>query len=268
MNYNNVKLGLIDRFKVWQERRKAEAQRDGYYKEEGELIEVDYSEADKMKHKLLHQKRVRKATKDASRLYKKYSDGLSEADFIEQYLIESGLKKRESPKFHKKNRDFISKYPKQKSEEEKAYEQAHLENKMYYKIGNVEYEVPGNFSRYYRNRLPLQKIGTGKFLILDEKMNPRHRCEMLKRLTSMSLDFIAALMPYLYEGKNDPANPTKQDVFTKLCSKAAFIDYQVNNNIIPKGSYDVANSKLINMVEEIFKFREKLKEDHDQNLGR
>lgn len=265
MNYRNIKLGLIDKLKVWQERRKAEIEREGYYKEEGELIEVDYSKADKMERKLLHQKRVKKATKDASKLYKKYSDGLSKDEFIEQYLIENGLKKRMQPKVNKRNSDFISKYPNQKSKEEQKYEQSHIENKMYYKIGNIDYEVPSNFFQYYNNRLPLQKIGTGKFLILDEKMNPRHKCEMLRRMTGMSLDFIAALMPYLFENRDDTQ---KQDMFTKLCSEAAFIDYQVRESMIPKQEYTSANSKLENMVEKIFKFREKLKEEHDQNLER
>lgn len=85
MDYSKMKLGLIGRFKVWNQRRIAEAQRNQYYKDEGELLEVDYSEADKLQADLLEQKRIKKATRDAARLYKsvygKDNDGVGESDF-------------------------------------------------------------------------------------------------------------------------------------------------------------------------------------------
>ena len=94
-----------------------------YFKDEGELLEVDYSAADKLKADLLEKKRIKKATRDASRLYKsvygKNNDGVGEDDFIEEYLVENGLKQKAlpEPKLPKKY-NFMDKYPTKKSEEE------------------------------------------------------------------------------------------------------------------------------------------------------
>lgn len=152
MDYNKVKLGLIGRFKVWNQRRIAEAQRDQYYKDERELLEVDYSEADKLQADLLEQKRMKKATRDAMRLYKKVygknNDGIGETDFIEDYLVENGLKQKALPEPEtSKKHNFMEQYSTEKSEEELAYEQATQKKTMYYEIDGVKYELPIMFSQ-------------------------------------------------------------------------------------------------------------------------
>lgn len=86
MDYNKVKLGLIGRFKVWSARREAEKTRNWRDNIEHEISEVDYTEAERLEADLLEQKRIKKATRDASRLYKrvygKNNDGIGETDFI------------------------------------------------------------------------------------------------------------------------------------------------------------------------------------------
>lgn len=124
MNYNNVKLGLIDKFKIWRERRAAEKIRKMNDKLEHEVSEVDYSAADRLKSDLLEQKRIKRATKDASRIYKtaygKNNDGIGMDDYIEQYLLENGLKKQILP--IPRGHNFMQKYSVEKSKDELAYE--------------------------------------------------------------------------------------------------------------------------------------------------
>lgn len=129
MDYNNVKLGLIGRLRVWNERRIAESIRDQIYKHEGERVEVDYSAANRLEKELLEQKRIKKATRDAKQMYKttygKNNDGVGESDFVDERLEEWGLKE---PKKSPKKENFMDKYSTQKTPEEIAREKEEEEN--------------------------------------------------------------------------------------------------------------------------------------------
>lgn len=133
MNYSDVKLGLIGRLRVWNERRIAEKIRKEYGKNEGELVEVEYSDADKLEKELLEKKKIKKATKDAAKFYRiaygKDDDGVGEADFIEQYLTDNGLKpKVPSYSSHDKTHKFMEQYSVEKSPEELNYERNNANN--------------------------------------------------------------------------------------------------------------------------------------------
>ncbi len=89
-DYDRVELGLIDRFKVWRARKNADKAAETYYKYEGEHIEVDYSEANALKEKLLQDRRIKIATKDAKRLCRAEHgrNYAGEKEYIEKYLSE------------------------------------------------------------------------------------------------------------------------------------------------------------------------------------
>ncbi len=63
--------------------------------------------------------------------------------FIEDYLVEKGLKQKALPKPEKtKRHSFTEQYTTKKSEEELAYEKANKQPKIYYRINGTEYELP------------------------------------------------------------------------------------------------------------------------------
>ena len=95
MNYDEVKLGLIDRLKVWNARRMTKKQTRQISRKYNEGQFVDFSEADELEENLLNQKKLKIATRDARKLFKsaygKDNDGLGEADFINYYLMDNGI---------------------------------------------------------------------------------------------------------------------------------------------------------------------------------
>lgn len=263
MDYNKVKLGLIGRFKVWNQRRIAEEQRDQYYKDEGELLEVDYSEADKLQADLLEQKRMKKATRDAMRLYKKVygknNDGIGETDFIEDYLVENGLKQKALPEPEtSKKHNFMEQYPTEKSEEELAYEQAIQKKTMYYEIDGVKYELPIMFSQKYFEQMksgdvdldiPLRTNDGINYIIAVQGMKPENKYDMLKRMTDLSLSQISEEAYMIAQ-----ANPDTelQDTVPLLCRQSSHVDYAAKK-LYSDGKIEEANGKLEQMVEKVLK---------------
>lgn len=262
MDYSKMKLGLIGRFKVWNQRRIAEAQRNQYYKDEGELLEVDYSEADKLQADLLEQKRIKKATRDATKLYKsvygKDNDGVGESDFIEDYLVEHGLKQKalpepETPKKH----SFMEQYPTEKSEEELAYEKANTETKFYYRIGDKEYELPPKFAQYVSNQnnlnddivIPLEDRGNGKYVVLDDGMEGYRKTEMLTYLIDSSIKEQAFDLEF-----NEPDEDVHEE-FAKM-SRMASAKKWLADKLIAEGKEDEANEGLKKKLGEILQFRD------------
>ncbi len=271
MDYNKVKLGIIGKFKVWNQRRIAEAQRQQYYKDEGELLEVDYSEAEKLEADLLEQKRIKKATRDAAKLYKsvygKNNDGVGESDFIEDYLVENGLKQKALPEPEKtKKHNFIEQYPTEKSAEELAYEKANQIPEVYYKIGDTIYKTPFSFTDWcFREKnngkdtpVPLTTNDEKAYFIQTEKMQPEDKYNMLNKLIYTSLSETSMNLAMLDE-KSSPDDP-----FPTLCRKASFIDH-ISKKLYESGKIEESIQKLEKMTEQIFQYnQERLKKEQEQ----
>jgi len=264
MDYSKMKLGMIDKIKVWNQRRIAEARRNQYYKDEGELLEVDYSEADKLEMDLLEQKRIKKATKDAAKLYKqsygKNNDGVGESDFIEDYLIENGLKQKALPSPQiSRRQEFISQYPTEKSDAELAYEQANTKPEMYYKIEGVLYKIPSIYQHLYLEKIkngelsiPLEDKGNNRYVILDDKMAPEDKYSMLNRIIDVSLSQIGE---EVYAITEDLPESELRDTFPALCRKASYIDY-VSKKLYSEGKVEDANVKLEKIISRTLKFHQ------------
>lgn len=268
MDYNKVKLGLIGRFKVWKQRRIAEAQRQQYYKDEGELLEVDYSEADRLEADLLEQKRIKKATRDATKLYKtvygKNNDGVGEADFIEDYLVENGLKQKAllEPEVTRKH-SFMEKYPTKKSEEELAYEKDNSKTKIYYKIGDIEYELPSQFLEYATaqdlldNIIPLGDKDNGKYVLEDSKIRSDKRREMLKYLMDLSLREMKFKLEF-----NEPDEDVLEN-FSHLSRMTSAKEWLADRQAL-EGKEDEATNGLKEKLGEILKFRDEWNKSQQQ----
>lgn len=267
MDYNNVKLGLIDRFKVWRARRDAEKDRKWLDGIEGEVSEVDYSYADKLQEDLLDRKKTKKATRDAEKLFKRESNSLSDKNkFIEQYLIQNGLKQKTLPEAEQaKRHSFMDKYSTEKTEEEIAYEQASQKSEIYYKIGNDIYKVPFLFENWCFNEIekgkdspiPLRTNDGKSYFIQDDTMQPDDRYTMLKRLIDNSLTEIGQDLAML-EVESSPDAP-----FPTLCRQASYIDY-IAKKLQESGRIEEAIQKLEKMTEKIFKYnQERLKQEQE-----
>lgn len=266
MDYNKVKLGLIDRFKVWRERREAEKTRTWRDNIEGEISEVDYSTADKLEADLLEQKRIKKATRDASRLYKsiygRNSDGVGKDDFIEDYLVENGLKQKALPEPEKtKRHSFMEQYPTEKSESELAYEKARSEKKIYYEIDGVKYEMPYRFSHIYFEQMQNGDFESNNFpalttndeinyIINTQKMTPENLNGMLKRMIDMSLLEIGE---HTYAISTINPETELQETFPRLTRQASYNDY-VAKKVFEEGKVEEANAKLEKMAKKILEF--------------
>ena len=277
MDYNNVKLGLIDRFKVWRERREAEKNRAWRDNIEGEISEVDYSVADKLESDLLEQKRIKKATKDASKLYKstygKNNDGVGKDDFIEEYLVENGLKQKALPKPEEtKRHNFMEQYPTEKSEEELAYEKARSEKKIYYEIDGVKYEMPYRFSHFYfkqmqngdfeSNNFPaLTTTDEINYIINTQKMTPENLNGLLKRMIDMSLTEIGE---HTYALSTIDPETELQETFPRLTRQASYNDYAAKK-IFEEGKVEEANSKLEKMVKKVLEFYQDMMSRDEQS---
>lgn len=276
MDYNNIKLGLIGQFKVWKARREAEKDRAWRDNIEGEISEVDYSEVERLKADLLQQKRIKKASKDAAKLYKrtygKNNDGIGEADFIEEYLIQNGLKEKALPEPEvSKKHNFMDQYSTEKSEQEIAYENATREKKMYYEIDGVKYELPYMFSHIYFEQMksgdfksnnfpPLTTKDEVNYIINPEKMTPENKYTMLKRMIDMSLSQISEETYMIAQAK--PETELKESL-PRLTRQASYNDYAVKK-IYSEGKVEEANSKLEKMAKKIFEFYKEMSKDEQE----
>ncbi len=271
MDYNKVKLGLIDRFKVWRARRDAEKDREWFDKTEGEASEVDYSYAEQLQSELLDRKRIKKATRDAEKLFKRDNKTFPIPDkdkFIEQYLIDNGLKQKALPEAEEtKQHSFMDKYPTEKTAEEVAYEQASQRPEIYYKIGNDIYKVPFLFTNWCLNAIengkdspvPLRTNDERAYFIQDDKMQPEDKYNMLKRLLDNSLTEIGQDLAML-EVESSPDAP-----FPTLCRQASYIEY-IAKKLQESGKIKEAIPKLERMNEKIFKYNRERLEQEQENV--
>ena len=265
MDYNKIKLGLIGRFKVWSARREAEKTREWRDNIEHENSEVDYSEAERLEADLLEQKRIKRATKDATRLYKriygKNNDGIGETDFIEDYLVENGLKQKVLPKPEKtKKHSFMEQYSAEKSQEEVAYERANIQPKIYYRINGTEYELPSSFYQYSVRManmdkfLPLEELENGNYILVDDKMKPHDKFDMLTSMLDItSTSAMGWINEYLLDLKDEQLEERKNS----LCRKLGFHEYAAKK-LSTEGKVDKANTILTSSIEEMLKFEQEL----------
>ena len=278
MDYNKVKLGLIDRFKVWRERREAEKDRTWRDNIEGEISAVDYSMADKLEADLLEQKRIKKATRDAARLYKsvhgKDNDGVGKDDFIEDYLVENGLKQKALPEQETlKKHNFMDKYPTEKSVEELAYEKSRSEKKIYYEIDGVKYEIPYRFSHIYFEQMQNGDFASNNFpalttndeinyIINTQEMTPENLNGMLRRMIDMSLSEIGE---HTYAISTINPETELQETFPRLTRQASYNDY-VAKRVFKEGKVEEANAKLEKMAKKILEFYQDMmsKDDYSE----
>lgn len=273
MDYNKVKLGLIEKFKVWNKKRIAEIQRDKYYKVEGELLSVDYSEANKLQLDLLKQKKIKKATKDASRLYKKFygknNDEMGESDFIEDYLAQNGLiqKKVSEPDTPKKD-SFMEKSPVEESTEKIVNEKTNKQPKIYYRINDKNYELPSSFYQYAINManmdkfLPLEEQEDGNYILVDNKMNPNDKYNMLSSMVDIiSTNVMGWINEYLLDLKNEQLENRKNN----LCRKINQHEY-IAKKLYAEGNAAKANEILTGCIEYILNFEQVILQAEQETL--
>lgn len=276
MDYNKMKLGLIERLKVWSARRDAEKTRKWRDSIEHETSEVDYSEVERLEADLLEQKRIKRATRDAARLYKKVygknNDGIGEADFIEDYLVENGLKQKALPEPEvSKKHSFIEQYPIEKSEEELSYEQATQKKTMYYEIEGIKYEVPSIFSHKYFEQMKNGNVDLDfqlttndgiNYVIKTQDMTPKAKNNMLKRMIDLSLSQIGEEAYMIAEGN---PNTELKESFPKLTRQASYNDY-VANKLYSEGKFKEANSRLEKMTGKILKFYQDMSKSEQEEV--
>ena len=275
MDYDKIKLGLIGKFKVWQERRIAEAKRNQYYKDEGELLEVDYSSADKLQEDLLSQKRIKKATKDATKLYRRYlrkdNDGIGESDFVEDYLVKNGLKQKSLPK--PKKHSFMDKYPVEKTEEEKAYEQSRQMKTMYYEIDGEKYEIPLIFSNKYLNQMQKEDFDLSFKLITNDEVNyvmktedmkPEDKYSMLMEMLDISLSQMGEETYMIAMAKPDTE---LKETFPRLTRQLSRGESNAKKSYA-EGKVEEANSILEKMAADMLKFYKEMSKDEEEEIGR
>ena len=271
MDYDNIKLGLIGRFKVWRERREIEKDRKWHDSTENEISEIDYSAADQLAAHLLEQKRIKRATRDAAKLYKstygKNNDGVGKDDFIEDYLIKNGLKQKALPEPEtSKKHSFMEKYPIEKSKEELAYEKANLKPEVYYKIGDMTYKTSFLFANWCFREInegkdspvPLTTNNGRDYIIQTEGMKPEKKYIMLNKLISTSLDGIGMDLAALGEQSSPDA------AFPSLCRLASRVSRN-SKKLYESGEIEEAITKLEKMTEKIFRYnKERLQQEQTE----
>ncbi len=231
---------------------------------ENEISEIDYSDAERLEADLLEQKRIKRATRDATRLYKrvygKNNDGIGEADFIEDYLVENGLKQKALPEpDNSRKHSFMEKYPVEKSKGELDYEQVTQKKTMYYEIDGIKYEVPLMFSQKYFEQMqsgdvdldfPLTTNDGINYVIKTREMTQEDKHNMLKRMIDASLSQIGEETYMIVEGN---PNTELKESFPKLTRQASYNDY-VADKLYSEGKIKEANSRLEKMTGKILKF--------------
>ncbi len=269
-DYNKVKLGLIDRYLVWKIRRDALREKKLFNTIDGNFSEVDFSYADRLQTELLTRKKIKMATRDAKRLFRKENRVFSMSDkdkFIEQYLVENGLMQKALPEAKPNNHDFIEKYPTQEPSKEIPHEQTTQIPEIYYKIGNDFYKTSFAFSFWYFDSInngldPHINLRTndGKSYFIEyDKMQSEDKYNMLNRLINTSLNDIGQ-----YLAQSDVESGFNAH-FSNICNQASYMDY-IAKNLYAKGNIDEAVTKLETMTERIFKYkRDEIEQEPEQD---
>ncbi len=256
MDYDKIKLGLIGKIRVWNLRREAEKTRDWRDRIEGEVSEVDYSEADELEKSLLDKKKLKIATKKATKEYKKDNTGISKENFIENYLIENGLKQKALPASKKAREEFAKQYEK-------------MPRTMYYEVDGEKYQIPRFFSENYFEQLEkgendftmnLTTNDSRNYIVEPQEMSIEDKYKMFKKLIDNSLSQIGE-ETYMIASV-DKNSKLKED-FPRLTRQASRNDY-VAEKLRGEGKVEEANSKLEEMVVSALKFYDAMsKGDYD-----
>ncbi len=267
MDYDKIKLGLIGKIRVWNLRREAEKTRDWRDRIEGEISEVDYSEADELEKSLLDKKKLKIATRKATKEYKKDNTGISKENFIENYLIENGLKQKALPTPKEARGKLAERY-------EYSLEGYKMPRTMYYEVDGEKYQIPRFFSENYFEQLEkgendftmnLTTNDSRNYIVELQEMSIEDRYKMFKKLIDNSLTQIGE-ETYMIASV-DKNSQLKED-FPRLTRQTSRNDY-VAEKLRGEGKFEEANSKLENMVVSVLKFYDEMsKGDKEDELGR
>lgn len=262
MDYDKIKLGFVDRFKVWKSRREIRQYSEWRDEMEGGFSEIDYSRAEKLEADLLEVKKIKKATKDAIKKYKKEDrDRISREEFIEQYLIQNGLKEKMLAEAGKTKRcDFISKYPIEQTEKS-DYKNITKEKKICYEIDGVKYELPYKLSHMYleqikkgdfkTNSFPRLRTNNGfEYLIESQKMTPENKYNMLKKIIDI---YLIQISEEIHKITQENSQTEIKKEFSKLTGKILENNYE-SNNLYHEGKFEEVNIKQEEMIKKLFEF--------------
>lgn len=272
MDYDKIKLGFIDRFKVWKLRREIRQYSEWRDEMEGGFSEIDYLRSEKLEAELLEVKKIKKATKDAIKKYKKEDRGIiSCEEFIEQYLIQNGLKKKMLTEGEKTKRyDFISKCP-IKQIEEFDYENITKRKNIYYEIDGVKYELPYNILNMYLEQIkkgdykqeffPELRTNNGiDYYIYFQEMIPENKYNMLKNIIDMYLKQISEKI-YMMTQENLQTEIKKE--FSKLTGQILENKYE-SNNLYQEGKIKDGIVRQEEMIKRLFEFDKNILKDEQE----
>lgn len=265
MKYDNVKLGVIDKYKVWLARREAEKSRKWFDKIEGEVSEVDYTDSDNLQLELLKQKKMKKAISDAKRKYKKsrLKSQIDENKFIEQYLEDNGIIQPHKTDFktnHLRNSESVK-----ESQKKFSYKSSQLIPEVYYKTESNVYKVPFEFSNWCLNSqnsksenvVPLVMIKDGIYLIQDNAIKLEDKYNMLKKIIDTSLNEI---------GQSLPGSSHNID-FTNMCNKVLY-ECSIAQSLKERDKLEEAVLNLKKVVDEVLRYNEELSKGNSQSIKR
>lgn len=155
----------------------------------------------------------------------------------------------------------MEQYPTEKSEEELAYEKANIQPKIYYRINGTEYELPSAFYQYSVRManmdkfLPLEELGNGNYILIDDKMKPHDKFDMLSSMLDItSTSVMGWINEYLLDLKKDEELEERKN---SLCRKLGFHEYTAKK-LSKEGKVDKANTILTSSIEEMLKFEQEL----------
>lgn len=154
----------------------------------------------------------------------------------------------------------MEQYPTEKSEEEIAYEKANIQPKIYYRINDTEYELPITFNQYairmqnMDKMLPLEEQSNGKYVIVDDKMNPYDKYDMLKNMLDItSMHAMSWINEYISQ-----VNDEKLDERAKSLCRKIDLHEHFTKQLVSEGKVDKANTILTRRIEDMLKFEQEL----------
>ena len=271
-DYSNVRLGLIDRIRVWNARRIAEAQRNQYLKDEGELTEVDYSRADKLEKDLLNKRRVKRATRDARKIYKsvygKDNDGVGESDFIDDYLIKAGLKEKllkpsDTINLPDNPHAFMEKYDNEPNHENVPENQSEIfyifsDGKAMsltriYSHACIEDIKRGNIAS-----IPIRQEEDGKYYVDTDELKPTEKIELLKNITQATLGDIMVISSNV----STIGEPEFNDPEVHSMHMNSMTTSQIVSNKCDHGKYDEAIGLMETDLKRFLEYYQKCSENN------
>lgn len=162
----------------------------------------------------------------------------------------------------KARKEFIAKYPTQKSEEEINREKKNKEPKVYYKLNDKEYEIFGflqeavkmqNFEEIY---LPVQKKENGDYILPSEEVNKMDIEDAYKVLNSVNNQLMMSAEISGQVIKEQLKEDSIIEDYYRLKRQKSQIDYSVKKMRM-EGKDKDANKLLNVMIEKILEFKDK-----------